>query len=157
MISFVCPVCATAINVDDAAAGKSGKCNKCGEHVRVPAAKKLPKPTGDDADFEQAILGEVSQQRLSNLVPCNDCGQQVSVRAVHCPKCGGPIAAPVRHEPPAKWPQTAKIHLTSLGSIALLLGAFGVVACSAIPLPIGVTVSYVVCLLGLSTWHIRFG
>ncbi len=45
MIKFECPYCGNGIKVNDSAAGKSGKCNQCGEKVRVPEATQIIRNT----------------------------------------------------------------------------------------------------------------
>ncbi len=39
MIRFNCPTCANEIQVQDVAAGRTGKCQKCGSTIRVPAVE----------------------------------------------------------------------------------------------------------------------
>lgn len=43
-IQFECASCSAAVQVPDNAAGKSGKCPKCGARIRVPAASTLAAP-----------------------------------------------------------------------------------------------------------------
>lgn len=52
-IQFACASCSAAVQVPDNAAGKSGKCPKCGARIRVPAASTaaaLPAPPPEAAD-----------------------------------------------------------------------------------------------------------
>ena len=48
MIEFYCPKCAKRIEVADAFAGKSGKCEGCGEPITVPSVSQPPPFTGLD-------------------------------------------------------------------------------------------------------------
>lgn len=43
-IQFECASCSAAVQVPDNAAGKSGKCPKCGARIRVPAASTIAAP-----------------------------------------------------------------------------------------------------------------
>lgn len=42
MIEFACPHCGHDVQVQDSAAGRSGKCRKCGQSVKVPALPVAP-------------------------------------------------------------------------------------------------------------------
>ena len=37
--------------------------------------------------------GQPNPANHPNLVPCHDCGQQISMNATKCPHCGGPVTA----------------------------------------------------------------
>jgi len=52
----------------------------------------------------------------ANLIPCPDCGQQVSPRAVSCPKCGGPLGSlPPTSESSPVPPQSIPVPAESPG------------------------------------------
>jgi predicted Zn finger-like uncharacterized protein len=42
-----CPQCNASLTVDDAAAGKTGKCPKCGVPIKVPLPEAKPEPTAE--------------------------------------------------------------------------------------------------------------
>ncbi|WP_417396889.1 DUF5067 domain-containing protein [Gimesia chilikensis] len=44
MIRFECPHCGSGIKVNDSAAGKVGKCNKCGEKLTIPSPTEIVRP-----------------------------------------------------------------------------------------------------------------
>lgn len=52
-----------------------------------------------------------------NLIPCPDCGRQLSPRAVACPQCGAPVAATVIEATGKKW-KRAQL----LGALVMVLG-----------------------------------
>lgn len=55
MIRIKCPKCATALTVDDSAAGGVGECTDCGTKFRIPATKVTvpPRVTNDNDDDEE--------------------------------------------------------------------------------------------------------
>lgn len=58
-IQFQCPSCATAIRVDESAAGKKGKCPQCAQELIIPRPASGPAPTGN-AGFPPVSVREPS-------------------------------------------------------------------------------------------------
>ena len=82
MIKFACPGCAEVYSVEDAKAGKSGKCPKCQADFVIPGAEStatpsLPAPSAPPVEIR----------------PCPGCHAKLSVTAedvgkdVECPYC----------------------------------------------------------------------
>ena len=74
MIEFSCPGCGTKVRVKDDAAGKRGKCPKCGKLVTVPAA--APKAPS------------ISPPQKKPTAKCPACGAPMADVLIICPKCG---------------------------------------------------------------------
>lgn len=72
-IAFNCPYCTAAIKVPDQAAGKSGKCPKCGESLLVPkvappppqSSPPPPEPAEEVPEFTPVVHAEVSLGRVA--------------------------------------------------------------------------------------------
>lgn len=100
MIRFKCPTCATPIEVDDSAAGKSTKCRKCGEQLRISGGKETPKSKPEQPS-------EVIPLRIPAVTPgmlpfeCPQCNKLLEVppayggRMTNCPGCGARIEIPI--------------------------------------------------------------
>ena len=111
-IEFGCPSCQQMVRVADAAAGKKGKCPRCGTIVQIPgpaaaapvvAAAPKPKP---------AKPGSVS-------FPCPGCGRTMNAPAAmagkkgKCPHCQTVVV--IGGSAPAAAPQSAVDGLQPLG------------------------------------------
>jgi TM2 domain-containing membrane protein YozV len=95
MIRFSCPGCAATYSVDDAKAGKTGKCPKCQSQFVIPASVSPaadappPLPTPSAPDPGAAV----------EIAPCPGCQARLSVAAsdigvnVECPYCKTVYAA----------------------------------------------------------------
>ncbi|MBU0640082.1 MAG: DUF3302 domain-containing protein [Planctomycetes bacterium] len=111
MIETSCAACGKRLRVRDDAAGKRGKCPQCGAIVNLPQSDESiseaaiegwlrPGPTdgAPRAPDERVAPAQTRNARpslettKSNLVPCPDCGRQVSRSAKACPNCGRPLA-----------------------------------------------------------------
>lgn len=104
MIRFACPGCSSTFSVDDAKAGKSGKCPKCGAAFIIPASEApaaappplpaappplppppvpVPQPSAPPADPNAPV----------EIDPCPKCQTKLSVAVsdlgndVECPYC----------------------------------------------------------------------
>lgn len=95
MISFACPHCSHGIQVDEALAGRRGKCIKCGSRIDVPPAV--------EKRAEHVMPAPSTMQK--NLVGCADCAALISPKAITCPQCGAPTGAakPVPEEAPSPY------------------------------------------------------
>jgi hypothetical protein len=91
MIQFTCPGCPAIYTVDDAKAGKSGKCPKCDAAFVIPH----PNPQSPDADSPVEVA------------PCPGCQARLSVAPsdvgteVECPYCQAAFRAKRADVPPA--------------------------------------------------------
>lgn len=101
-IPVTCPSCGHQTNAKDSAAGKRGKCPKCGGIVQVPGA---PPPPVVDAevvdgyamDFPANLLsdrmasepaaGAQSAEPPGERRPCPVCGEMISITALKCRFC----------------------------------------------------------------------
>lgn len=64
------------------------------------------------------------------LVPCRDCGHNISTTAPACPKCGSPgPAAQVRYAPPAPAPRRGTNPWMVIGWILLILMLLPLATC----------------------------
>lgn len=95
MIRFECPYCQKSIRVDDAAAGKKGKCPQCAKLIDIPTPKSQvpasgPPPSGD-------AVAAVRPSSLENLpVP--------PVSAVEVTPAPTPVSASMLPTPPLPIP-----------------------------------------------------
>lgn len=56
------------------------------------------------------------------MMPCKECGHQISDRAASCPSCGAPVATPVvRHKPRFKRIVAAVLLLVGIGAVIWML------------------------------------
>jgi predicted RNA-binding Zn-ribbon protein involved in translation (DUF1610 family) len=85
-ISFSCERCGQRIVIEDAAAGLSVQCPKCGASLTVPPLE--PRKIAARGDVSSCPALPLSS---SKLAACKDCGTPVSVHARSCPRCGAPL------------------------------------------------------------------
>ncbi|QDU80710.1 hypothetical protein Pla110_24420 [Polystyrenella longa] len=102
MIKFSCPECGHGMKVPDEAAGKRGKCKKCGETVQVPKSQKAeiitqPPPM----DFDEAPLPSRRRKRPTH-------------------REASPVSVEIHQEKPVT---------NSLGIAALVLGIIALLLC----------------------------
>ena len=64
-IKFACPACKSVVQVDDAMAGKTGKC-KCGKAIRIPAPNRAANAAGTPAQA-QSRPAAVPSNALTNV------------------------------------------------------------------------------------------
>lgn len=76
-VEAVCPFCNETVPVEAGSAMQS--CRSCGEQF--------------NATFYAA-----EREAVRRLVPCSDCGKEISRRADSCPNCGAPPRRDVSHE-----------------------------------------------------------
>jgi DNA-directed RNA polymerase subunit RPC12/RpoP len=77
-IDFNCPRCNQPLSVEASGAGMLVNCPDCNEQIEVPRATA---PRG-------AKRGEIGVEGNPKLMPCPDCGREVSKTAANCPHCG---------------------------------------------------------------------
>lgn len=93
MIRFSCPGCGATYSVDDAKAGKTGKCPKCQGQFVIPAAADGPPP------LPSAPAPAADPGAPVEIAPCPGCQARLSVAAsdlgvnVECPYCKTVYAA----------------------------------------------------------------
>lgn len=101
MIRFACPGCSSTFSVDDAKAGKSGKCPKCGAAFIIPAAEAAappplpapPPPLPPPDTVPQSSPPPADPNAPVEIDPCPKCQTKLSVAAsdlgndVECPYC----------------------------------------------------------------------
>src|SRR5262245_61729682 len=96
MIRFACPGCGATYSVDDAKAGKTGKCPKCQGQFVIPAAEAGPPPL-PSAPPPPTPAADASSP--VEIAPCPGCQARLSVAAsdlgvnVECPYCKTVYAA----------------------------------------------------------------
>ncbi|MBA4189488.1 MAG: hypothetical protein C0467_15985 [Planctomycetaceae bacterium] len=91
MIKFACPVCSRKYSVSEDKAGKRTACVECKKPLVVPQPTEGDdcEPLPDDAEVVQSPPPPLSAPTKStSLVPCKDCGANVSRKAMACPHCG---------------------------------------------------------------------
>ena len=87
-IHFDCPVCHNSITVEDQFGGKRGKCNKCGELLRIPA----PVVTAGNEPSEPASPPQSESGKVISMI-CPSCGKRETSEYMEnrwqCLSCGG--------------------------------------------------------------------
>src|SRR4051794_23876809 len=75
-IRVVCGSCEVAFRVADAAAGRKGKCPKCGVPLKIPSPPKAPEPEPEiglvpeeDDDAPYALVGQVGRPARAAATP----------------------------------------------------------------------------------------
>jgi uncharacterized protein len=103
-LKFVC-TCGKVISAPAEAAGKKGKCPRCGEIVRIPdlssisaeadIAPEVPQPTEPPADSPAAATP--LPPPILQSVRCSRCGKTVAADLSNCPFCDArlPVATPL--------------------------------------------------------------
>ena len=113
MIRFACPGCSATFNVDDAKAGKPGKCPKCNTQFIIPEADPPALGVGAPPLPSQAPASDETVE----ISPCPKCSTQLTVSTgdvgldVECPTCATVFKAvkPGRNStPPAPPPAPPK-------------------------------------------------
>ena len=115
-IDFACPKCNKKYKVKDELAGKTAKCAKCKNRIKipVPVTPEAIEPEPDlsdlfDDDFSAATSGVVVDAVPNNLSPtevapnhstkvCPSCGSELSADAVLCVDCGFDLRSRSHHE-----------------------------------------------------------
>src|SRR5215212_7824595 len=99
MIRFSCPGCAATYSVDDAKAGKTGKCPKCQSQFLIPAAEAPPPLPSGGAPPPLPTPPAADPGAAVEIAPCPGCQARLSVAAsdlgvnVECPYCKTVYAA----------------------------------------------------------------
>ncbi len=96
MISFSCQSCDQTYTVADDKAGRRTTCAKCRASLTVPlAAEDEWVEVVDEEELIEVVDDEqpppppaVKPRPRRPLVPCKECGANVSRKAVACPQCG---------------------------------------------------------------------
>ena len=79
MINFKCDICGEGMEAPSFMIGETLKCPSCGCGVIVPKPEPI-KDKPPPADI--------------TLLPCPDCGKDISSSAISCPNCGRPMQNP---------------------------------------------------------------
>jgi predicted Zn finger-like uncharacterized protein len=96
--AFLCPQCRAVFKVPDAAAGKTAKCPKCGQLLRLPAAAFPPSPLTPPTVSVKAIPTEEpildvlpvdDPESRPNVLPATEASGRHLPRGKSCPSCGG--------------------------------------------------------------------
>lgn len=90
-IQFECASCSAAVQVPDNAAGKSGKCPKCGARIRVPAASTIAAPQAATAEASPA--GRQSSSRANAAAPATPPASPPAGASRPARRDSGPAAA----------------------------------------------------------------
>ena len=82
-------------------------CPACGQHIVIERQKIEPKktePQSEEKEKDRRSLPDGEKEFLkderpnSKLIPCKDCGQNISRNALFCPKCGCPNELEVKKQ-----------------------------------------------------------
>lgn len=111
MIRFACPMCGKHIKASEADEGKTGKCPRCGEQVRIsgprdtlptltseaPTASPPPKPpiTPEPGPM---VATPAPSSPAGEIILCYACRRKVADNAATCPKCGAVQSAAGREK-----------------------------------------------------------
>ena len=99
MIRFACPGCGATYSVDDAKAGKTGKCPKCQSQFVIPAGESDPPPLPSTEAPPPTPRPVIDAGAPVEIAPCPGCQARLSVAAsdlgvnVECPYCKTVYAA----------------------------------------------------------------
>jgi predicted RNA-binding Zn-ribbon protein involved in translation (DUF1610 family) len=111
-MKYRCPKCNSVQRVEySPIMSRTLQCDKCG--ARFITASSKPEADAKGKEIFQ-----------SSLVPCEDCGKEISSRAEKCPNCGAPTLN-TRPKRQKKWPATAAVTLL-VAAILIVIG-FGFV------------------------------
>ncbi len=97
MIHFNCPNCNRKLKILEDAAGKTGRCPKCGKPVETPS---LPPPMPEASTVEDRRNQVPASEAMSIQIQCPNCQNRARVadkdagKRFKCPNCGGEIAGP---------------------------------------------------------------
>ncbi|MDB6124263.1 MAG: hypothetical protein JWQ71_3256 [Pedosphaera sp.] len=85
----LCKHCHQSIDFPQEYNGQKMQCPHCGKetYLIAPAGPLPGTPLAKDF-FNKAIKAEKSKLEMQRLIPCKDCGHQVSRNAEVCPNCG---------------------------------------------------------------------
>ncbi len=98
-IKATCGNCNSSFNAKDSLAGRTVKCPKCSEKLKVPGQKtvaapakakkkKKPKPSEGTFNMMDDLLDEANVRAKSKGVVCDDCGAELEMGATICIECG---------------------------------------------------------------------
>ena len=100
-IKATCGSCKSSFNAKDSLAGRTVKCPKCGERLRVPGEKsgaapakakkkkkKRVKPSEGTFNLMDDLLDEAKVKTKSKGIVCDDCGAELEMGATICIECG---------------------------------------------------------------------
>ncbi|MDY7009565.1 MAG: hypothetical protein SVV80_02285 [Planctomycetota bacterium] len=113
MMELLCGKCGNMLTVDEAQAGRTCLCPRCGRTIHVPALDDSHTPSGEhrpdesvsDDGGEEGFLTKAKlllQRKV--LVICGSCGERLTVeqrlagRVLRCPACGGQIHIPLQRD-----------------------------------------------------------
>lgn len=139
-----CESCAAAFRVPASAAGKRGKCPKCGAVFTVPAPEEEPAAAGGDDLFAGLDTGPAAPA-LAPLVasrPCASCGAALPGDAIVCTRCGYN----------SKTGRQAGASGALGGAGAAVAGALGGAARFGGPFMLGTLLSAAAAAIGAAAW-----
>jgi len=130
-IEFACPKCKEKYRVKDKLAGKSAKCAKCNQRIKipipVPVASAIEPELGSLLDEEfaaEAARGPVVQQATTDrpaTKQCTSCGAPLSEIAILCTVCGFDLRSGKKLSP--KKDSKSRVRSASRYSASLARGA----------------------------------
>lgn len=84
-MNIKCESCGQILNVPESAIGKTGKCNKCFNPVKITREKIL---SHSPSDTQSSAQRQSKRAKRADEKYCGECGEIIRAKAEICPMCG---------------------------------------------------------------------